>query len=90
MPLFAYTLKKVGEERVIRYSCNHCHTEIGSIPFEAARETLSQMEKWNAKEKQSFLSVEHDGSLHIRCICEHCEQSLETYPDYYVLKKWLQ
>ncbi|ARD48457.1 hypothetical protein SporoP37_10000 [Sporosarcina sp. P37] len=72
---------------MIRYSCNHCHTEIGSIPFESAKETLSQL---GDAEKSTFLSVDSDGGLHIRCICEYCEQSLQTFPDYYTLKKWLQ
>ena len=72
---------------MIRYSCNHCHTEIGSIPFESAKDTLSQID---GDDKSTFLSVDSDGGLHIRCICEHCEQSLQTFPDYYTLKKWLQ
>ncbi|WP_228548410.1 anti-sigma-F factor Fin [Sporosarcina obsidiansis] len=75
---------------VIRYSCNHCDTEIGSIPFEAAKETIRKIETLDEGEKRSFLSVDHDGGLHIRCICEHCEQSLKEFPDYYTLKKWLQ
>lgn len=75
---------------MIRYSCSHCSTEIGSIPFESAKETISQMNGWSEKEKQSFLSVDRDGSLHIKCICEHCEQSLKQFPERYVLQNWLQ
>lgn len=72
---------------MIRYSCNHCDTEMGSIPFESAKDTISQLD---GADKKSFLSVDLDGGLHIRCICEQCEQSLQTFPDYYTLKKWLQ
>lgn len=74
---------------MIRYSCTHCDTEMGSIPFEAAKEVLGQIGKWDEGEKKSFLTVTQDGT-HIRCICEQCEQSLRTFPDYYTLKKWLQ
>lgn len=72
---------------MIRYSCHHCQTEIGSIPFESVKSVVSQLE---STDKQSLLSVDSDGGLHIRCICEHCEQSLQTFPDYYTLEKWLQ
>lgn len=75
---------------VIRYSCKHCETEIGAIPFESAKETIQQLQKMDEKEEECFLKYEQDGSIHVRCICEHCEQSLKLFPDYYTLKKWLQ
>ena len=41
-------------------------------------------------EEERFLTVEQDGELTVRCICEQCEQSLLRFPDYYTLNKWLQ
>ncbi|PIC63674.1 hypothetical protein CSV79_10590 [Sporosarcina sp. P13] len=74
---------------MIRYSCSHCDTEIGSISLDAAEAVLCQIKSLDEGEKDSFLSVNDEGT-HIRCICEHCEQSLKAFPDYYTLKKWLQ
>ncbi|MDV6378971.1 DUF2757 family protein [Sporosarcina sp. GW1-11] len=74
---------------MIRYSCSHCDTEIGSIPLDAAEAILYQIKNLDKGEKRSFLSVNDEG-MRIRCICEQCEQSLKTFPDYYTLKKWLQ
>lgn len=75
----------------IRYHCRHCETEIGSLPFESAGTVLSLIEKLDDKKNgEQFLTFGEDGEWAIRCICEQCEQSLQQFPDYYTLKKWLQ
>jgi hypothetical protein len=74
----------------IRYHCRHCETEIGSLPFESARETLRLLEELDRKEKERFLTVGKDGDLTVRCICEECEHTLQSFPDYYTFTKWIQ
>ncbi len=74
----------------IRYTCRHCETEIGTLPFESAKETVLLLQKMDEGEVEHFLTYELDGELTVRCICEQCEQSLRSFPDYYTLKKWLQ
>lgn len=74
----------------IHYKCRHCNTEVGSLPFESARETVLLLQKMDEAEEERFLTYEKDGALTVRCICEQCEQSLQRFPDYYTLKKWLQ
>ncbi|AXI00728.1 DUF2757 family protein [Sporosarcina sp. PTS2304] len=74
---------------MIRYSCSHCDSEIGSIPLDAAEVVIRQIKALDEGENTSFLTINEHGA-YIQCICEHCEQSLKTFPDYYTLKKWLQ
>ncbi|MFD1926710.1 anti-sigma-F factor Fin [Sporosarcina siberiensis] len=74
----------------IRYKCRHCDTEIGSLPFESAKETLQMLQRMDETEEERFLTYEKGGAVTVRCICEHCEQSLEKFPNYYTLRKWLQ
>lgn len=74
----------------IRYNCRHCETEIGSLPFESAKETLQLLQKLDEKQEERFVVVGKDGAFTVRTICEQCEKSLESFPDYYTLKKWLQ
>lgn len=74
----------------IRYHCRHCKTEIGSLPFESAQEALRLLQKLDEKEEERFLTLGKDGDLKVRCICEQCEESLQSYPDYYTFTKWLQ
>ena len=88
----AYTMiKGVGDIVPIRYECRHCETEIGSIPFESARDTLSLLQKLDEEgTEERFLVLGKDGALTVRCICEQCEQVLQSHPNYYTLNKWLQ
>ncbi|WP_438314086.1 anti-sigma-F factor Fin [Sporosarcina sp. FA9] len=74
----------------IRYKCRHCDTEIGSLPFESAKETLQMLQRMDETEEEQFLMYEKGGAVTVRCICEQCEQSLEKFPNYYTLRKWLQ
>lgn len=74
----------------IRYTCRHCDSEIGTIPFDSVRETVLYLQQLDEHEEEQFLVYEKDGNLTVRCICEHCEQSLRNFPDYYSLQKWLQ
>ncbi|MHA6260521.1 anti-sigma-F factor Fin [Sporosarcina sp. CAU 1771] len=74
----------------IRYTCKHCEIEIGSLPFESAKDTVQLLQKMDETEEERFLTYEKDGALTVRCICEQCEQSLLTFPDYYTLRKWIQ
>ena len=74
----------------IHYTCRHCETEIGTLPFESVKETILQLQKMDEGEEERFLTYEQDGELTVRCICEQCEQSLRRFPDYYTLNKWLQ
>lgn len=74
----------------VRYQCRHCDTEIGSLPFESAKETILELQKMNEAEEEQYLLLDKDGQMTVRCICEECEQSLRKFPDYYSLKKWIQ
>lgn len=76
---------------MIHYHCRHCKTEVGSLPFESAKEALQLIQEMDDREgDERFLTYQKDGKLVVRCICEQCEQTLQQYPDYYALKKWLQ
>ena len=84
-------MRKGGGDKVtIRYHCRHCESEIGSLPFESAQETLRLLEKLDQEEEERFLTVGKDGALTVRCICEECEHTLQNNPDYYSYTKWIQ
>jgi len=75
----------------VRYQCRHCEVEVGSLPFESAKETLGLLQKLDKEGKDDqYLALGKDGAVTVRCICEHCEQALQSFPDYYTFKKWLQ
>ncbi len=80
---------------MIRYHCKHCETEIGSLPFESAESVVSLIQRLENDshqydDKEQFLIIGEGGEMTVRCICEQCEKSLQQFPTYYALKKWLQ
>ena len=73
----------------VRYLCRHCKVEIGTLPFEA-EETIKKLHLFEIGEIDDYLEKNERGETTIHSICEHCEDSLRQFPDYYALKKWLQ
>ena len=47
----------------IRYTCRHCEIEIGTLPFESAKETILLLQKMDEEEDEQFLTYEKDGEL---------------------------
>lgn len=76
---------------MVHYHCRHCESEVGSLPFESVKETLTLIQQMEDQEQEEpFLAYQKDGAIVVRCICERCEQVLQQFPDYYALEKWLQ
>ena len=73
----------------IRYRCRHCTAEMGSLPFDAEK-TIHKLHLFEIGEMDEFVEKNARGETIVHSICEHCEQSLRQFPDYYALKKWLQ
>ncbi|RUL49143.1 MULTISPECIES: anti-sigma-F factor Fin [Lysinibacillus] len=73
----------------VRYRCRHCETEIGTLPFDAD-ETIKKMHLFEIGEIDDYIEKDEHGDTTVHCICEHCEDSLRQFPDYYALKNWLQ
>ncbi|MGN7478897.1 anti-sigma-F factor Fin [Solibacillus silvestris] len=73
----------------VRYRCRHCEVEIGTLPFNA-EETVQKLHLFEIGEIDDFIKKDERGETTVYSICEHCEESLRQFPDYYALKKWLQ
>lgn len=63
---------------------------MGAIPFESAKELIQSLQAIETEEEEQYVIEEEDGKWNVRCICEQCEASLRHFPNYYLLKKWLQ
>ena len=76
---------------MITYRCSHCYTEIGAIPFASIEKTVRELQKQDdIVQKKRFVHTTTQGELEVHCICETCEHTLQTFPDYYTVEKWLQ
>ncbi|MEI4771513.1 anti-sigma-F factor Fin [Psychrobacillus sp. FJAT-51614] len=74
----------------IRYKCRHCETEIGQLPLDSIDEHFLKKNDITHEEKDLYIELGNEGEYTVQCICEECQSSLQKFPNYYALKKWIQ
>lgn len=74
----------------IRYKCRHCDTEIGQLPLDSIDEQFLLKNDITPEEQDTYIEHGSEGNYTIQCICEECQNSLQKFPNYYALKKWIQ
>ncbi len=74
----------------IRYRCRHCETEVGQLPLDSIDEAFLQKNNIEPEEQHIYIQTGAEGDYTIQCICEECQTSLQKFPSYYALKKWIQ
>lgn len=74
----------------IRYKCRHCETEIGQLPLDSIDDLFLQQNDITPEEQDIYIKHGAEGDYTVQCICEECQNSLQQFPNYYALKKWIQ
>ncbi|WP_174734819.1 anti-sigma-F factor Fin family protein [Mesobacillus harenae] len=67
----------------INYFCRHCGTKMGSLDSMSVHTESLGLHKLTDEERQTMVSYENTGDVHIKSICEDCQESLERNPDYH-------
>ena len=83
-------LLKGGIGMPIRYKCRHCETEVGQLPFDSIDQEFLNKHEIKPEEQHIYIENQEEGNFVVRCICEECQHSLQKFPNYYALKKWIQ
>ena len=73
----------------IRVKCRHCDTVMGYFPSDSA-ERNSRVKELKEEFAEEFIMQDEQGKVTIKSTCEHCEQSLKLFPNYYAINKWIQ
>jgi len=74
----------------IRYKCRHCETEIGQLPFDRIDDQFLHKHELTQEDQHIYIKNGAEGDYTVQCICEECQDSLQKFPNYYALKKWIQ
>ena len=69
--------------------CRHCDTVMGYLPSDSA-ERKSRVKELKEEFAEEFIMQDEQGKVTIKSTCEHCEQSLKLFPNYYAINKWIQ
>ena len=74
----------------IIYLCRHCNSVIGTLQQDQISLTALGLDSLTETERKKMIHYEENGDIHIRLICEGCEQTLSQHPNYYELDYFLQ
>ncbi|PEY31154.1 peptide ABC transporter permease [Bacillus cereus] len=70
------------------YYCKHCGNNVGSITAEKVySKVLFQLTE---QERLDMIHFHENGNIYIKTICESCQETLSSYPEYYEYEKFLQ
>lgn len=73
----------------IHYYCRHCQKNIGTISkWEADLEQLG-INTLTLEERTEMIDYDSQGNLHVKVICEECENILRDNPDYHENESFL-
>jgi hypothetical protein len=72
------------------YNCRHCGHVIGEINDQIVDTTILGWNTLSDKEKKEMIEYKSNGDVHIQAICENCEETLGTHPEYHELDYFIQ
>lgn len=73
----------------IHYYCRHCQKNIGKLSrWEADLDQLG-LNNLSAEERNEMVDYDSLGNLHVKVICEDCENILRENPDYHENESFL-
>ncbi|MBM4765310.1 anti-sigma-F factor Fin family protein [Bacillus sp. B15-48] len=67
----------------MHYYCRHCGISIGKIDKVDVHSESLGFHKLTDEERHDMINYEQNGDIHIKSICEDCQESLERNPNYH-------
>ena len=67
----------------IHYHCRHCDSNLGSIQQTSIHSEALGLHRLTDQERQDMVTYDNSGEIHIKAICEDCQEALEKNPDFH-------
>lgn len=74
----------------IVYTCRHCGHVIGKLDQQLVNTSVLGWDNLSAEDKIDMIHYRSNGDVHIKTICENCEESLGRHPEYHELDFFIQ
>lgn len=72
------------------YNCRHCGHEIGRLEQQVINTSMLGWDKLTIEDKKAMIQYQSNGDVHIKTICENCQDTLGQYPHYHELDYFIQ
>jgi len=67
----------------INYNCRHCGVKLGSIEAKSVETARLGFNMLTEQERAEMINYSETGDIHIKSICEDCQESIAKNPGYY-------
>lgn len=69
----------------ITYICRHCKQHIGTLEKHKVDAAMLGLHALSNSEQREMVQHTGEGEMQIQTICDQCEETLKTHPQYYEL-----
>ena len=74
----------------LNYFCRHCGVQVGSINQMSVFSENLGFNHLSGHERQDMIDYQTNGDIHVKTICEDCQEALERNPDLHQYEKFIQ
>lgn len=74
----------------ILYHCRHCGLNMGKLDLEMATSTQLGFDHLDERERQEMVQYDQQGDIHVKVICEDCQEALDRNPELHQLDTFIQ
>ena len=74
----------------LHYYCRHCGVKVGSLDHSYVNSQQVVFKHLTNDERNDMISYMDNGDLHVKTICEDCQEALERNPDYHQYHSFIQ
>ncbi|ATH93992.1 peptide ABC transporter permease [Bacillus glycinifermentans] len=74
----------------LHYYCRHCGVKVGSLDHSYVNSKQLGFDHLTNEERNDMISYMDNGDLHVKTICEDCQEALERNPDYHQYQSFIQ
>lgn len=78
--LIVYENNKGIKSMSLYYTCRHCNSCLAMIPKQEVHIEKLGFQSLTAEEHQELIMYDPLGNIHVRIICEDCEEALASNP----------
>jgi hypothetical protein len=74
----------------LHYHCRHCGVKVGSIDSISVSSEELGFHQLSNDERQEMITYQDNGDMHIKTICEDCQDALNRNPDLHQYESFIQ
>ena len=74
----------------LHYHCRHCGVKVGSIDSISVSSEQLGFHQLSNDERQEMITYQNNGDMHIKTICEDCQDALNRNPDLHQYESFIQ